>query len=290
MTAGIDEAPGHSSITVIERVDIEDARGIPVGWRWRCCTKGCDANESGLDSYSEAVDSPRRLAHVCVPPEAPGYQHGDLVTVAGVGLIVDVHHGEQVTVYPEGGGVGFTVHQDEVHERLLLDEGGDLIEYATAVFNQARTHRYQLTRVWDAELPPAVFLLLNPSVADAFKVDPTITRCIRFARRENTGGLVVVNLFALRSTDPAVLVHHGNPIGHSNNRLIVEAVQDAAVVIAGWGVPGQLAGRDREVCSLLAERHIGLKCLGRNKDGSPKHPLYVRGDQPLEPYRLETPA
>lgn len=75
-----DEAPGHLPITVIERVDVEDIRGIPAGWRWRCCTKGCDANESGLNSYSEAANSPRRIAHVCVPPEAPGFRHGDLVT------------------------------------------------------------------------------------------------------------------------------------------------------------------------------------------------------------------
>lgn len=222
--------------------------------------------------------------------ESEGYRHGDLVTVADGEYIVDEHQGEQVTVCSVDGSVGFTVHQDEVHERLVLDEGGDLIEHATATFNAARTHRYQLTRTWSPNYPPAVFLMLNPSTAGAFEVDPTITRCIRFARRENAGGLVVVNLFALRSTDPSVLAHHGNPIGHSNNRLIVESVQDATVVIAGWGVPGQLAGRDREVCGLLAERGVVLKCLGRNKDSSPKHPLYVRGDQPLEPYRLEINA
>lgn len=221
---------------------------------------------------------------------APRYRHGDLVTVADTDLIVVEHDGDQVTLTSEDGAVGLTVHQDEVHERLVLDEGGDLIEYATALFNARRTHRYLLTRVWDADLAPAVFLMLNPSVADAFVPDPTITRCIRFARRENAGGLVVVNLFALRSTDPAVLADHPNPIGHSNNRLIGEAVQDAAVVIAGWGVHGQLHGRDHAVNDLLAEHGVELKCLGRNQGGSPKHPLYVRGDQPLEPYRLEVPA
>lgn len=222
--------------------------------------------------------------------EAPGYRHGDLVTVDGVEFIVDEHQGEQVTVCSEDGAVGFTVHQHAVSERLVLDEGGDLLEYATAVFNATRTHRYLLTRVWDPELPPAVFLMLNPSTADALQVDPTITRCLSFARRENAGGLSVVNLFALRSTDPSVLAHHPNPIGHSNNRFLVEAVQDAAVVIAGWGVHGALGGRDRAVVSLLAEHAVELKCLGRNQHGSPKHPLYVRGDQPLEPYRLENVA
>lgn len=220
----------------------------------------------------------------------PLYQHGDLVTVAGTEYLVDVHEGELVTVCTVDGSAGFTVHQDEVAESLVLDEGGDLLEYATALFNAARTHRYQLTRIWDLDAPPAVFVMLNPSTAGAFLPDPTITRCRNFARREHAGGLVVVNLFGLCSTDPSVLDGHPNPIGHSNDRLIVESVQDAAAVIAGWGVPGQLHGRHRDVAALLAERGIDLKCLGRNKDTSPKHPLYVRADQPLEPYRLEIDA
>lgn len=222
-----------------------------------------------------------------VHDEAPGYQPGDLVTVAGAEYIVSLHQDEHVTVTSADGGAGFTVHQHCVSERLVLDEGGDLIEHATALFNAARTHRYLLTRIWDADVPPVVFLMLNPSVADAFVPDPTITRCLGFARRENAGGLVVVNLFALRSTDPSVVAAHPNPVGHSNNRLIVEAVQDAAVVIAGWGVHGQLGGRDCAVAHLLDGYSRKLKCLGRNQDGSPKHPLYIRGDQPLEPYRLE---
>lgn len=219
--------------------------------------------------------------------EAPGYRHGDPVTVDGANFTVHHHEGDQVTVCSEDGGVGFTVHQDSVHERLVLDEGGDLIEYATATFNALRTHRYQLTRVWDRDRAPVVFLMLNPSIADAFVPDPTITRCLGFTRRENAGGLVVVNLFALRSTDPTVLAYHPNPVGHSNNHFLLEAVQDAAVVIAGWGVHGQLGGRDRVVVGLLAEHGVDLKCLGRNQGGSPKHPLYVRADQALEPFRLE---
>jgi hypothetical protein len=222
-----------------------------------------------------------------VHDETPRYRHGDLVTVAGCEYVVEEHDGDQVTVCTVDGAAGFTVHQHSVSERLVLDEGGDLIEYATATFNVTRTHRYQLTRTWDRDRAPMVFVMLNPSTADAFVPDPTITRCLGFARRENTGDLVVVNLFALRSTDPSVLDGHPNPIGHSNDRFLIESVQDAAVVVAGWGVPGQLGDRDREVAGLLAERGVELMCLGRNKDGSPKHPLYVRADQPLEPYRLE---
>lgn len=218
------------------------------------------------------------------------WQHGDLVTVAGAEYMVDSHEGEQVTVCTVDGAVGFTVHQHSVSERLVLDEGGDLLEYATAVFNATRTHRYLLTRVWDPTVPPAVFGLLNPSTAGAFEADPTVTRCRGFALRENAGGMVIVNLFALCSTNPSVLAGHPNPVGHSNNRFIVEAVQDAAVVIAGWGVHGELGGRDRAIVDLVTEHGVELKCLGHNQGGSPKHPLYVRGDQPLESYRLENAA
>lgn len=175
-------------------------------------------------------------------------------------------------------------------EHLVTDHSGNLIESASAIFNTTRTHRYLITRTWNTELPSAVFVMLNPSTADAFVPDPTITRCVNFARREGAGGLRVVNLFGLRSTNPAALVDHPNPIGRSCNRLIVEAVQDAAVVIAAWGVPGRLRGRDSKVTDLLAAQDIDLMCLGRNKDSSPKHPLYVRADQPLEPYRLEIHA
>lgn len=175
-------------------------------------------------------------------------------------------------------------------ERLVTDHDANLIESATATFNAKRTHRYQLTRTWSPDYPPAVFVMLNPSTASAFVPDPTITRCLGFARRENAGGLVVVNLFGLRSTDPAALLDHPNPIGRSCNRLLLESVQDAAVVIAGWGVPGRLRDRDSKVTDLLADQGVDLMCLGRNQDGSPKHPLYVRRDQPLVPYRLEIHA
>lgn len=172
-------------------------------------------------------------------------------------------------------------------ELLVTDEAGDLLVTATATFNTARTHRYLLTRVWNPEVPPAVFVMLNPSTADAFRRDPTVTRCLGFARREHAGGLVVLNLFGLRSTDPSALAGHPDPIGCSNNQLILESVQHTKIVIVAWGVHGTLRDRDSEVTSLLVQHDIELMCLGRNQGGSPKHPLLVRGSQPLEPYRLK---
>lgn len=81
-------------------------------------------------------------------------------------------------------------------------------EEATATFSPDRTYRYALTRRWRADLPVAAFLMLNPSTADAFVLDPTVRRCIGFARAWNTGGVLVLNLFGLRASNPSALYDH----------------------------------------------------------------------------------
>lgn len=163
-------------------------------------------------------------------------------------------------------------------ERLDIDHAGNLLEQASAVFNEARTHRYALTRTW-GEAAPAVFVMLNPSTADALVLDPTVRRCISFAKREGCGGLTVLNLFAFRSTDPRGLKICPDPVGPSNDRFIRDFTADASLVVAAWGVHGHLHGRAQVVTELLAD--VDLRCLGVTKDGSPKHPLYVSGNAPL---------
>src|SRR5580693_7206992 len=82
-------------------------------------------------------------------------------------------------------------------------------------------YRYSLTRIWDSSLFPMVFIMLNPSTADHRNDDPTITRCRNRALRDNTAGrLVVVNLFALRATDPRALTRHPEPVGPGNDDWI----------------------------------------------------------------------
>jgi hypothetical protein len=160
------------------------------------------------------------------------------------------------------------------------DRGGDLTETASAIFSPDRAYRYALTRTW-GERAPAVFVLLNPSTADAFRSDPTVTRCARFARREQCGGLVVVNLFALRSTDPRVLRRHPDPAGPDNDRHILEYCRPGRLVIAGWGAHGRLRDRDRAVLALLSAARVDLRCLGTTAGGSPRHPLYLSRDTRL---------
>lgn len=156
-------------------------------------------------------------------------------------------------------------------------ERTSLLGDATAVFSGCGTYRYLLTRRWGAG-PVVTFVMLNPSTADEQVLDPTVRRCIGFAQREGGGALQVVNLFALRSTDPRVLYDHADPVGPGNDDHIGEAAARSAVVIAGWGVHGALAGRGAAVRRLLAQRaavhHLGLTKAG-TRPGQPRHPLYL---------------
>lgn len=154
-----------------------------------------------------------------------------------------------------------------------------------AVISPDGTYRYTLDRVWNAHLPTAVFVMLNPSTADADEDDPTIRRCIAFAKREGCGGLTVVNLYALRSTDPAALRTHLAPIG-SKNAMWTCAVlcNDPRLVIVAWGADPSAVDRARYAAHTIAAHGLQPMCLGLTKSGAPRHPLYVRADQPLQPW------
>ena len=140
----------------------------------------------------------------------------------------------------------------------------------------------------------ATFIMLNPSTADETRDDPTIRRCISFAKREGCDGLIVVNLYALRTTRPAHLFEHPDPVGRnlahecpgfdSNDDAISGAMaMERGPVIAAWGGNAE-RGRVGEVEGIALELGRQLWCLGTTKDGSPRHPLYVRNDQPLMPW------
>jgi hypothetical protein len=156
---------------------------------------------------------------------------------------------------------------------------------AAAVFDgPARTYRYLLTRIWNPARRPAVFVMLNPSTADALEDDPTIRRCTAFARRERAGGLVVVNLFALRSTDPRALLRHPDPVGPVNDAFVRQAVAGAGTVIVAWGASGVQHDRAQTVTAMLARLKAPVRCLGTTATGQPRHPLYLLKDTVLEPY------
>jgi len=155
--------------------------------------------------------------------------------------------------------------------------------HRSAVFSSCRTWRYALYRIWDESKPLLVVIGLNPSTADETLDDPTIRRCIRFARDWGYGGLVMLNLFAFRSTDPAGLRSTADPCGPENDQHLLKETEGRRV-LCSWGTHGSLLGRDSKVTAMLTKAGRELVCLGRTKDGYPRHPLYVRADTQPEPW------
>lgn len=179
----------------------------------------------------------------------------------------------------------------EQRTALVVDVDEGLLESASATFDQDRIYRYALTRTWDTDRPVATFIMLNPSTADAFKLDPTIRRCIGFARAWGCGGLVVVNLFGLRSTDPKGLYTHPDPVGVANDEVIADQLAAAAgPVVAAWGAHGVHLNRCGQVGALVQQCGRSLLCLGVTNAGQPRHPLYVPGARPAVDYSVTASA
>lgn len=144
----------------------------------------------------------------------------------------------------------------------------------SAVISPDGIYRYELRRIWGDPTRLVGWIMLNPSTADADLDDPTIRRCVGFAREWGYGGIVVRNLFALRATDPAALKVHPDPVGPENDEWLLAAGQDALTICA-WGAHGSLRGRGTGVRDLLTAGGAQLHHLGLTKDGSPRHPLYL---------------
>lgn len=155
----------------------------------------------------------------------------------------------------------------------------------SAVFSPCGVYRYVLTRDLGLEViaSPLAFVMLNPSTADAKINDPTIRRCISFAQRENASALIVGNVYALRSTDPAGLWSHPDPVGPENDQHLRGIAHGARRIVCAWGANVE-RDRERQACDILREGGAELLCLGVTAQGFPRHPLYVRGDAPLVPF------
>ncbi|MFW6062394.1 MAG: DUF1643 domain-containing protein [Planctomycetota bacterium] len=148
-------------------------------------------------------------------------------------------------------------------------------------------YRYELRRIWDPAGDLCTWCCLNPSTADAYKDDPSVRRMINLSRAWGHGGMILVNLFAWRATDPRELSAARRTVGPANDGFIRAAAAEASRVIAAWGVRGALGGRAPQIAEILHEETGGeLQCLATTKRGYPKHPLYIAGDtQP----RIYTP-
>lgn len=147
-----------------------------------------------------------------------------------------------------------------------------------ATLSACRTYRYALWRRWGRG-DYAMFIGLNPSTADETNDDPTIRRCIGFARAWGYGALCMANLFAYRATDPADMKKAAEPVGWENDHTLTTLARGAGVVVAAWGAHGTYKGRDQSVRLLVPNLHF----LRLTKDGHPGHPLYLPAS--LKPQR-----
>jgi hypothetical protein len=156
----------------------------------------------------------------------------------------------------------------------LFDDFNNI--YSGAVFSSCGKYRLVLWRKWDLSKPNVMFIGLNPSIADAKTDDPTIRRLISFAKAEGFGGFYMLNLFTLISTDPRALLTVKNTDYLANDYLYEYQIKTDQIVFA-WGSNEASKQRAREVINMFPSAY----CFGKNKDGSPKHPLYLLGTTKL---------
>lgn len=164
-----------------------------------------------------------------------------------------------------------------------------------ALFDPTRTWRYKLVRRWGTG-PNIVWIMLNPSTADGMTDDATIRRVRAFTQKfaPSAGGLQVINLYALRATDPAELWRHPDPVGPAGDDVLHgvagATAMDGLPVIAAWGTHGARNDRGQRVAAELDAAGVRMLCLGTTKDGHPRHPLYLPGNTRLEPYTAKVVA
>lgn len=147
----------------------------------------------------------------------------------------------------------------------------------SAIISECGQYRYRLTREWDTTRHRMLWIMLNPSTADAGTDDPTIRRCTGFAKSWGYDGFDVVNLFALRSTDPSALRDESrDPVGEATTEHILNAIPPGEqYVVCAWGNWGHLRDRDKVVLKLLVNAGVKPRALRIGATGQPGHPLYL---------------
>lgn len=150
----------------------------------------------------------------------------------------------------------------------------------SAILDDTKQYRYQFSCEWGDGKRFVTFVMLNPSKGNQEQEDPTLKKCISYAKKWGYDGLNVVNLFAYISTEPTELKHQIDPVGPDNDRHVLEAIQNSEIVIAAWGQSirsGFVKMRIQETLELLSS--VDVYTLDLTVCGEfPKHPLYLRGD------------
>lgn len=150
-----------------------------------------------------------------------------------------------------------------------------------AQFSDCDAYRYLLWRVWEVSLPSVLFIGLNPSTADHQKNDPTMRRCIAFAKSWGYGSMYVANLFGYRTKSPELMKKAKAPIGADNDAFVLEAHANCDRTVLMWGNHGTHLNRDQE---MLDKLEGPLYCFKLTKSGQPAHPLYLPADKVVQAY------
>lgn len=159
-----------------------------------------------------------------------------------------------------------------------------------AMISECGKYRYVLTRAWDFQNTcRCLFIMLNPSTADAYDNDPTVVRCIDYAKRFGCSSLAIVNMFAHRATDSRELSKVEDPVGPLNDMFLEDYIGEADIIIAAWstGPKGNkelFLQQEQRVKNKLP--YSGVYCLELSKDGHPKHPLYLKKNIKLQEFHV----
>ena len=174
--------------------------------------------------------------------------------------------------------------------RSLFPDGD--VPASWAMISDCGLYRHLLGRRW-ADGPCVAFLLFNPSTADALKDDHTVRKGCGFAKRWGYGSMIFLNLWGLRSTDPRAVARAEEPVGSKNDLILLKALGEVQRLVCAWGcsthMKGPLRKRTAEVMRLikpLCDAGLKVECLGYSKDGSPRHPLRLAYDTPLEKFEV----
>lgn len=163
--------------------------------------------------------------------------------------------------------------------------GSDRHGEGFGVYNYDMTERYYLSRVFEMKekIKSVNFVMLNPSTANASKLDPTVTRCAEYSKKWGYEKMVVTNLFPIISTDPEKLKMESGDTA-TNNEVILDIAKSCDLVVCAWGQIGVSKEQGMQIYKDLCDQSIPLYALEIAKNGEPKHPLYLKGD--LKPIRV----
>ena len=137
--------------------------------------------------------------------------------------------------------------------------------------------RFSLSRIWDKRQPKLLYIMLNPSIADGKKDDPTIKRLIFFTKKHRYGGFYVANLFTQITPYPKEL-NMDNLSKKNNLKIINDLIKKSDSIVYAWG---NLVSEPRELLEIIDSP----LCFGKNLNGTPKHPLYLPSNSKLLKFR-----